>query len=164
MAYFTYDTSVIISRKLTDLQRMPDTFLMSAVVLMELMAGAADRSRRKVYEALFRHYHGRNLLIVPTAEDWLLVAKILYLWTHSRKLQGKGKLTRLPTGAAQTLAVEHSSQSARGGGGRRSSPKTGRTSRRSTVTATPRSSRPRNFLGTDRGKLLATVIHCVAWQ
>jgi uncharacterized membrane protein YhhN len=92
MPYFTYDTSVIISRKLTDLQRMPQSFLMSAVVLMELMAGAKDRSRQKVYEGLFRYYQGRNLLIVPTVEDWFLVGKILYLLTHSRKLLEKGKL------------------------------------------------------------------------
>jgi len=106
MPYFTYDTSVIISRKLTDLQRMPHGFLMSAVVLMELMAGAKDRSRRKVYEALFRYYQQRNLLIVPTAEDWFLVAKILYLLTHSRKVLEKGKLRRLPPGASQSLAVD----------------------------------------------------------
>ena len=62
MPYFTYDTSVIISRKLTDLQRMPQSFLMSTVVLMELMGGAKDRSRQKVYEGLFRYYQGRNLL------------------------------------------------------------------------------------------------------
>ena len=89
MPYFTYDTSVIISRKLTDLQRTPQSFLMSAVVLMELMAGAKDRSRQKVYEGLFRYYQGRNLLIVPTVEDWFLVGKILYLLTHSRKLLEK---------------------------------------------------------------------------
>jgi predicted nucleic acid-binding protein len=106
MPYFTYDTSVIISRKLTDLQRMPQSFLMSAVVLMELMAGAKDRSRQKVYEGLFRYYQGRNLLIVPTVEDWFLVGKILYLLTHSRKLLEKGKLRRLSPGVSQKLAVD----------------------------------------------------------
>lgn len=106
MAYFTYDTSVIISRKLTDLQRMPQSFLLSAVVLMELMAGAKDPSRRKVYEALLRHYQSRNLLIVPTVEDWFLAAKILYLLTHSRKLSHKGKLKRLGPGISQSLALD----------------------------------------------------------
>jgi predicted nucleic acid-binding protein len=106
MPYFTYDTSVIISRKLTDLQRMPQSFLMSAVVLMELMAGAKDRSGQKVYEELFRYFQRRNLLIVPTIEDWFLVAKILYLLTHSRKVRQKGKLKRLPPGVSQTLAVD----------------------------------------------------------
>ena len=79
---------------------------MSAVVLMELMAGAKDRSRQKVYEGLFRDYQGRNLLIVPTVEDWFLVGKILYLLTHSRKLLEKGKLRRLSPGVSQKLAVD----------------------------------------------------------
>src|ERR1044072_174592 len=98
MPYFTYDTSVIISRNLTDLQRMPQSFLMSAVVLLELMAGAEDRLIRKFWEGMFRHYQKRNLLIVPTVQDWLLAAKILYLLTHSRKLLQKGKLRCLPPG------------------------------------------------------------------
>ena len=102
MPYFTYDTSVIIARKLTDLQRMPKNFLLSAIVLMELMAGAQDRSIWKFYEGLFRQYQTRNLLIVPTVEDWFFGAKILYLLTHSRKQQGK--LRRLPPGVSQRLA------------------------------------------------------------
>src|SRR5690349_20314558 len=105
MPYFTYDTSVIISRKL-DLQKMTQSFLMSAVVLMELMASAQDRSGRKFWEGLFRHYQKSNLLIVPTLEDWLLAAKILYLLTHSRKLLQKGKLKRLPPGISQRLALD----------------------------------------------------------
>ena len=36
MPYFTYDTSVCVSRKLADFQEMPESLLMSAVVLMEL--------------------------------------------------------------------------------------------------------------------------------
>ena len=106
MPYFTYDTSVIISRKLTDLQRMPQSFLMSAVVLMELMASAEDRSEQKFLEGLFGHYQRRNLLIVPTINDWLLAAKILYLLTHSRRLLQKGKLRRLPPGISQRLALD----------------------------------------------------------
>ena len=106
MPYFTYDTSVIISKNLTDLQRMPQSFLMSAVVLMELMAGAEDRSIQKFWAGIFRHYERQNLLIVPTVEDWFLAGKILYLLTHSRKLLEKGKLRRLPPGASQRLAVD----------------------------------------------------------
>ncbi|HJY29129.1 MAG TPA: hypothetical protein VJ306_13975 [Pyrinomonadaceae bacterium] len=106
MPYFTYDTSIIVSKKLTDLQRMPQSFLMSAVVLLELMAGAEDRSIRKFWEGMFRHYQKRNLLIVPTVQDWLLAAKILYLLTHSRKLLQKGKLRCLPPGISQRLALD----------------------------------------------------------
>jgi hypothetical protein len=56
MAYFTYDTSVLIARKLTDFHEMPQGFLMSAVVQMELIAGAQDESLRKSYERTFRRY------------------------------------------------------------------------------------------------------------
>ena len=106
MPYFTYDTSVIISRKLTDLHKMPPSFLMSAMVLMELMAGADDRARRKTYENIFRQYQKTNLLIVPNAEDWLFAAKIMYLLTHARKHSLHGNLQRLPPGVSQRLAVD----------------------------------------------------------
>jgi predicted nucleic acid-binding protein len=104
MPYFTYDTSVFISRKLTDFTSMPRGFLMSAVVLMELMASADDRSRRKFYEQTFRQQQKDNLLIVPNDEDWLLASKVLYRLTHVRRQ--KGQLQRLPPGASQRLALD----------------------------------------------------------
>jgi len=106
MPYFTYDTSVIIARKLTDFQKMPPSFAMSAVVLMELMAGADDRSRRKTYEGIFRQHQTRNLLIVSTVKDWFLTARILYLLAHARRRLQKGKLQRLPSGVSQSIAID----------------------------------------------------------
>ena len=106
MPYFTYDTSVFISRKLSNLHEMPHGFLMSAVVQMELMASAADGSDRKLYEKSFRQYQERNLLIIPNSEDWLLAGKILHLLTHDRKRSQRGKLQRLPPGASQRLALD----------------------------------------------------------
>ena len=85
MPYFTYDTSVCISRKLTEFHEMPHNFLMSAVVMMELIAGAHDESRRKFYEKIFQRYKQSDLLIVPNDDDWLLAAKILFLLTHTRR-------------------------------------------------------------------------------
>ena len=85
MPYFTYDTSVIISRKLTDLREMPPSFPLSAVVLMELSASSRDESERKFYEGMFWQYKKNNLLIVPNEEDWLLASKILFLLTHARR-------------------------------------------------------------------------------
>ena len=46
MAYFTYDTSVCIARKLRDFTNVSRNFRMSAVVLMELITGALDQSHR----------------------------------------------------------------------------------------------------------------------
>ena len=106
MPYFTYDTSVIIARKVLNLKRMPQNFLVSAVVLMELIASTKDLSQRKVYEQLYRQYQKDNLLIVPTAEDWLLASRILFLLTHARKRLHKGKLKQLPPGASQRLALD----------------------------------------------------------
>ena len=106
MPYFTYDTSVIVSRKIRDLHKMPQDFLMSAVVLMELTASAADESVRKTYEELFHQYRQDKLLIVPNDDDWLLAAKIMFLLTQGRRREGRGKLKRLPPGASQRLALD----------------------------------------------------------
>lgn len=106
MSYFTYDTSVIISRKVTDLPGLPGSFLMSAVVLMELTASAKDDSQRKVYERLFRYYQQDNSLIVPGENDWLLTSRILFWLTQGRRRTTKGKLKRLPTGIAQRMALD----------------------------------------------------------
>jgi predicted nucleic acid-binding protein len=106
MPYFTYDTSVCISRKLTDFHEMPRDFRMSAIVLLELIAGAHDQSRRKFYEGIFRQYQTSDLLIVPNEDDWLLAAKILFVLTHGRKRAQKGKLQKLPPGASQRLALD----------------------------------------------------------
>lgn len=106
MPYFTYDTSVIISRKITDLPGLPTNFLMSSVVLMELTASASDNSRRKHYERLFRQYQQDNSLIVPNEDDWLLTSKVLFWLTQGRRRPTKGKLKRLPTGVAQRMALD----------------------------------------------------------
>ena len=106
MPYFTYDTSVIISRKLTDFREMPQSFLMSAVVLMELMAGANDKSYKRVYEHAFQQYQKSNSLIIPTYEDWLTTSKILYFLTQGRKRSHKGRLRQLPPGVTQRLALD----------------------------------------------------------
>jgi predicted nucleic acid-binding protein len=89
MPYFTYDTSVIVSRKVPDLREMPQDFLMSSVVLMELTAGAADASIRKAYEQVFHQYRRDKLLIVPNDDDWLLTAKIMFLLAQGRRRDGK---------------------------------------------------------------------------
>jgi predicted nucleic acid-binding protein len=106
MPYFTYDTSVIVSRKILDLHEMPKDFLLSAVVLMELTAGATDSSVRKTYERLFHQYRRDQLLIVPNEDDWLLAARIMFLLAQARRMHGRGKLKRLPPGASQRLALD----------------------------------------------------------
>ena len=106
MPYFTYDTSVLISRKLTDFQRMPANFVLSAIVLMEITGGSHEKSRQKFYERIFKHYRDNGRLIVPDANDWLMAAKILFLLSRERKRSQQGKLHRLPPGASQRLALD----------------------------------------------------------
>jgi len=106
MPYFTYDTSVIVSKRVGILSAMPENFRMSAIVLMELSSAASDRSRQKFYERMFREYHERQRLIIPNAEDWLLAGKILFLLTTNRRKTQGGKLHRLPPGASQRLALD----------------------------------------------------------
>jgi hypothetical protein len=90
MPLFTYDTSVIISREVTKLPGRPGSFLMSAVVLMELTASARDASQRKVYERLFRKYQEDNSLIIPDESDWLLAARVLFLVDSEPKTISQG--------------------------------------------------------------------------
>jgi predicted nucleic acid-binding protein len=82
MPLYTFDTSVIIARKLSQL---PSTFLFSSVALMELLAGAPNDSERKRYEVIQRAYSKDNSLIVPDADDWLLASKVLYWLAQDRR-------------------------------------------------------------------------------
>lgn len=106
MPYFTYDTSVIISRKPILHPGKSSGFLWSAVVLMELTASAKDDSQRKIYDRLFRHYSEDNSLIIPNEDDWLLASKVLYLLSQDRRRRHRGTLKRLHPGASQRMALD----------------------------------------------------------
>ena len=106
MPYFTYDTSVIISRRLFALPKMANNFRLSSVVLMELAASASDDSERKAYENLFQTYREDSALIVPNEDDWLLASKVLYWLTQSRRRSSAGKLQRLERGVSQRMALD----------------------------------------------------------
>jgi hypothetical protein len=103
MRYYTCDTSTIVSRKLTDL---PNNFVLSGVVLLELMASATDESERRGYEAIGRDYQKDSSLIVPEQADWVLAGKVLYWLTRERRRAGKGRAPRLAPGASQRMALD----------------------------------------------------------
>jgi len=106
MAYFTYDTSVIIARRPIDLRPRRGGLVLSSVVLMELTASAVDDSQRKNYEFLFREHEQNDSLIVPNDNDWFFASKILFwLARRRRKVQG-GRLYRLQPGMAQRMAFD----------------------------------------------------------
>lgn len=106
MAYFTYDTSVIIARRSIVLRPTPGGLVLSSVVLMELTASAIDDSQRKVYEFLFREHQQNKSLLVPNDNDWFFASKVLFwLARRRRKVQG-GNLRRLQPGMAQRMAFD----------------------------------------------------------
>ena len=106
MAYFTYDTSVMISRKFLDLRTRSNGLVLSSVALLELTASAADDSQRKVWEELFVKYERDNALIVPNEADWLFASKILYWLTHRRRRIDGGRLRQLAPGVSQRMALD----------------------------------------------------------
>lgn len=103
MAYITFDTSFIISHKVSSL---PDNFLLSEVVVTELVASANDESVRKAFEAMRTAHDKDGTLIVPTSEDWLMAGRVLYWLTKSRKKKAGGKAPRLMPGASQNMALD----------------------------------------------------------
>ena len=106
MAYFTYDTSVIISRKFIDLHSRAKDLVLSSVVFLELIASANDDSERKFYEGFFHKYEQDGTLIVPNEADWLLASKILFWLTRRRRRVDGGKLRRLDPGMSQRMALD----------------------------------------------------------
>jgi predicted nucleic acid-binding protein len=105
MAFYTYDTSTIISRK-PSLPGALGSYLWSSVVLLELMAGAGGESERKLLERLFRDYAKDNSLIVPDENDWVLAGKVLFWLSQGRRRSAKGKSPRLKAGVSQRMALD----------------------------------------------------------
>lgn len=106
MAYFTYDTSVVISRRFIDFRIRSASLVLSSIVLLELTAGAKDDSQRKFYEFVFRDYERDKSLIVPNDSDWIFASKILFWLTRRRRRVEGGRLHRLDPGVSQRMALD----------------------------------------------------------
>ena len=103
MPTYTFDSSVIIAQRVREL---PKDFVLSAVVIGELMASAPDDSARKVYEAMRSEFHKDNALITPTADDWLTASRILFWLSRGRKKKAGGKAPPLLPGASQRMFLD----------------------------------------------------------
>ena len=103
MPIFTFDTSVIIAYKAREL---PISFVLSAVGIAELTAGATDESTRKDYEAMRRDYDKYGALLVPTSDDWLTASRVLYWLSQNRKKKAGGKTPKLIPGASQRMFLD----------------------------------------------------------
>jgi predicted nucleic acid-binding protein len=87
-----FDTSVFIAYKPAE---FPAGFLMSAVVIQELTAGAKDKSDLQRLNAIRLAYEKENRLLVPTGEDWWLAGKVLYSLLQGLKSERGGQTPRL---------------------------------------------------------------------
>jgi len=88
-----YDTSIFIAYKPVV---FPAGFLMSAVVVQELAAGADDKSQLQALDAARRAYEKEGKLLVPIGEDWWLAGKVLNSLLRGLKSKHGGLTPRLP--------------------------------------------------------------------
>jgi predicted nucleic acid-binding protein len=103
MPTYTFDTSVIIAYRIREL---PSNFILSAVVIAELTAGAADETTRKVYEAMRNEFYKGNALAVPTGDDWLTASRILFWLSQGLKKKAGGRAPKLTTGTHQRMFLD----------------------------------------------------------
>src|SRR5205085_4075625 len=78
-------------------------FLMSAVVIQELAAGAADKSDLQELDGLRRDYEKQGRLLVPTGEDWWLAGKVLNSLLRGLKSKRGGLTPKLPVSEKQRI-------------------------------------------------------------
>jgi predicted nucleic acid-binding protein len=93
MPTLTFDTSVFIKYKPA---KFPAGFAMSAVVIQELAAGAADRSALKELDDARRLYEKAGRLLVPNGEDWWLAGKVLNSLWRGMKSKTGGRRQPIP--------------------------------------------------------------------
>ena len=68
---------------------------MSAVVIQELAAGAADNSVLKGLDAVRIAYERNGKLVVPTSEDWWLAGKVLNSLYRGLKSKSRRRVPRI---------------------------------------------------------------------
>jgi len=99
MSRIVFDTCVFIAYN----PALPAGSLLSLVVIQELMAGAADNSELKDWEATAKKFEKETRLLVPTTEDWLLAGRVLNSLLRGLKSKHGGKTPKLPPGEIQRI-------------------------------------------------------------
>lgn len=92
MAAIVFDTNIWIGYQP---RTLPRSLHMSVVVLQERLAGAADATDVKNYEAARKQYEREGKLLVPTADDWIEAGKVLNSLLRGLKSKHGGKTPRL---------------------------------------------------------------------
>jgi len=97
-----FDTSVFIAFK-PRIDIHSPSYLISSVVIQELMAGARDGSELKHWEAIARVFWKQDRLLVPDFEDWLLAGRVLNSLLRGLKSERSGKTPRLHPNEKQRI-------------------------------------------------------------
>ncbi len=92
MPNVVYDTSSFISHRPTS---FPAGFLMSAVVIQELTAGAGDKSEVQYWERAWQAHDKAGTLLVPTGADWWFSGKVLNSLLRGLKSRAGGRTPKL---------------------------------------------------------------------
>src|SRR5918912_510685 len=100
MPRVTFDTSVFIAYQPAV---FPAGFLLSAVVVQELAAGALDKSGLQQLDASRRKYEQMGRLLVPTGEDWWFAGKVLNSLLRGLKSKRGGLTPKLPAAEKQRI-------------------------------------------------------------
>jgi len=103
MPTITFDTSVFIAYRPA---KFPAGFLLSAVVVQELAAGATDKSDLQRLDAVRRTYEKEGRLLVPTSEDWWLAGKVLNSLLRGLKSKASGRTPRISKAEQQRIVRE----------------------------------------------------------
>ena len=90
----TFDASIFISRKV-QLDSLPNSFHLSAIVLQELVAGAVDEAAIKRLDVMRGAYEKRNRVLVPDLEDWWQVGRILNSLQRGRRSPVTGQIPKI---------------------------------------------------------------------
>ena len=93
MPKVTYDANVFSKHQPV---HFPTGFYMSAFVIQELAAGAADNSFIKALGDARRSYEKAGHLLVPTGEDWWLAGKVIHQIQLGRQSKKTGKIPPMP--------------------------------------------------------------------
>ncbi len=92
MSGVIWDTNIWIAYKPT---KFPNSLVMSAVVLQELLAGAVDKADVKRWEVARNQFEKADKILVPTLEDWWQAGKIINALLRGLKSESRGETPRL---------------------------------------------------------------------
>ena len=100
MAKILFDTCIFIAYNPAIL---PAGLVMSAVVIQELAAGAADKSALQRLDAARIKYEKEGNLLVPTSEDWWLAGKVVNSLFRGLKSTSRGRTVRIAKSEQQRI-------------------------------------------------------------